>query len=99
MCKFKLSNGAEADLREIAAYTEHNWGVEKRNAYAAEFFNTFAQLAMNPGLAQSADSIRQGYRKYVKGSHVIFFKALDSGCTLIVRILHKRMDVDRQLDK
>ena len=50
----------------------------------------------NPRIGRSAGAIRRGYRKHPCGSHVIFYREIAVGID-VVRILHRRMDVPRQL--
>lgn len=97
MKNFRLSKLADTDLRNIAQYTQVHWGKPQRNEYIQDFFHTFSQLAETPDIAISIDPIRAGYKKYPQGSHVIFFRATESGGIEIIRILHKRMDVDAHL--
>lgn len=94
MKRFKLSVAADTDLRNIAEYTLEQWGEPQRNVYVAELFGAFEKLAENPQLATSAESIRNGYRKFPQGSHVIFFRMSDTHLIEIIRVLHKRMDVE-----
>ncbi|MDE0507194.1 MAG: type II toxin-antitoxin system RelE/ParE family toxin [Gammaproteobacteria bacterium] len=98
MTRFRLSAKADADLRSIAAYTEKQWGRRQRDIYIRELFEVFASLADTPEIAQRIDEIRQGYRKFPQGAHVIFFRESDSLGMEIIRILHNRMDADLHLD-
>ncbi|HEX9625872.1 MAG TPA: type II toxin-antitoxin system RelE/ParE family toxin [Acidiferrobacterales bacterium] len=59
--------------------------------------NCLELLGENPGIGTNADDLRPGYRRFVHESHVIFYRETAHG-VLIVRILHKRMDVDRHLE-
>ncbi len=94
MKRFKLTVAADADLRKIAEYTLNQWGESQRNTYIAELFDAFTSLAESPSIATNADNIRKGYRKFPQGSHVVFFRLSDSSHIEIIRILHKRMDVE-----
>lgn len=98
MRKFKISSTADADLRNIAKYTLEQWGEPQRNAYVSELFEAFDRLAQAPEIAVGIDSIRRGYRKFPQGSHVIFFRQSNSSNIEIIRVLHKRMDVDFHLN-
>nr|WP_194362643.1 type II toxin-antitoxin system RelE/ParE family toxin [Neptunicella marina] len=82
------------DLKEIARFTQHEWGREQRNNYLKQFDTSFNLLAQNPELGKVCDDIRQNYRKFPQGSHVIFYKVTSEQHILIVRILHKSMDVN-----
>lgn len=98
MKKFKISKAANADLRKIAEYTRQHWGTKQRDIYIKEMFDAFSQLAKGPEMAVRMDSVRLGYRKFPQGSHVIFFREGESCNIEIIRVLHKRMDVDAHLN-
>ncbi|MCB1687852.1 MAG: type II toxin-antitoxin system RelE/ParE family toxin [Halioglobus sp.] len=97
MGTYTLTNAARADLKSIATYTQRKWGKEQRRIYSKQFDDTFLVLAGNPETGISSDCIKQGYRKFPTGSHVIFFRVISTAEIQVVRILHKRMDVARQL--
>ncbi|MBE0457364.1 type II toxin-antitoxin system RelE/ParE family toxin [Pseudoalteromonas sp. KG3] len=97
MSKFELSGKAKSDLIKIAKYTQLNWGTAQRNDYLKLLDSTFHQLANEPMLGINCDYIRECYRKQPQGSHVIYYKKHKVQQILIVRILHKSMDVNRAL--
>jgi toxin ParE1/3/4 len=84
-------------MRKIAEYTLQYWGQPQRDAYISELFDAFSRLAKTPQIATTADNVRDGYRKFPQGSHVIFFRSSDSHSIELIRVLHKRMDADVQL--
>lgn len=94
MKPFKLTVSAKADLKDIALFTQRKWGKEQRNLYLKQFDESFWMLSENPVLGRRCDEIRDGYRKFPQGSHVIFYQQTDSKEILIIRILHKNMDVN-----
>ena len=94
MKPFKLTVLAKSDLKDIALFTQRKWGREQRNVYLKQFDDSFWMLSENPDIGKSCDEIRAGYRKFPQGSHVIFYKQTDSQEVLIIRILHKSMDVN-----
>ena len=95
MSIFELSAKAKNDLIKIAKYTQLTWGKAQRNDYLRLLDNTFHQLADEPMLGVNCDYIRESYLKRPQGSHVIYYKILKKRQILIVRILHKSMDVNR----
>lgn len=97
MKKFRLSAEADADLRLIAEHTLARWGQTQRDAYITELFDAFKRLAETPQIAASAEAIRKGYRKFPQGSHIVFFRESQTHNIEIIRVLHKRMDVDAHL--
>jgi toxin ParE1/3/4 len=96
MASFRLTKLAKADLRSIGRYTEKTWGREQRNRYLAQLDGSFHALANNPEKGRSCDEIRQGYRKYQVGRHLVFYRPAEGGIA-IIRILHERMDIDAHL--
>jgi len=97
MRKFLLSTKAKSDLIKIASYTQLTWGKAQRNDYLKVLDNTFELLADEPELGLNCDYIREGYSKYPQSSHVIYYNQLKVSQILIVRILHKSMDVNSAL--
>jgi toxin ParE1/3/4 len=96
MSGYVLSPRAKADLDDIWDYTERNWGAEQAKAYIRLIGAAIQTLATSPARGKACDHIREGYRKYPAGSHVVFFRLTD-GVIDVVRILHRRMDFDRHL--
>ena len=97
MNKFVLTAKAKADLIKIAKYTQSTWGISQRNGYLKILDGTFQLLANEPELGLNCDYIREGYNKYPQASHVIYYKEYKNKQILIVRILHKSMDVSSAL--
>lgn len=93
MKSFQLTLKAKSDLKEIALFTLRKWGRDQRNAYLKQFDGSFWLLAETPSIGKACDEIRAGYRKFPQGSHIIFYKQTGSQQILIIRILHKSMDV------
>lgn len=93
MASFTLTQAALEDLKTIAAYTQQKWGKSQRRVYAQQFDNAFHLLADNQETGITCDYVRNGYRKFPNGSHVIFYRSVADDEIQIVRILHKRMDV------
>jgi len=94
MKAFALTSKAKADLRAIAIFTEERWGKEQRNLYIKQFDDAFHMLANAPLAGKACDYIKNGYRKFPQGSHIIFYKDNNKQKIEVVRILHKNMDVE-----
>ncbi len=90
---FQLSKAAKDDLRMIAHFTEKRWGKIQRNLYIKQLDETFRLLGNNIEAGVSCDYIRNDYRKFPHNSHVIYYKEGLLSRILVVRILHKSMDV------
>ena len=93
---FVLTNQAKDDLKAIGRYTNEKWGREQRNRYLALLDESFQNLASGLLFGHDCAAIRSGYRKLKVGSHVVFYRAIGEDGIEIVRILHRRMDVDAQ---
>lgn len=49
-------------------------------------------------IGRACDEVRTGYRRHAVGSHTLYYRLAGADGIDVVRILHERMDVDRQLD-
>lgn len=98
MGAFSLTAAAKADLKSIAAYSQRRWAKVQRKIYAKQFADAFHMLADTLEAGIACDVIKVGYRKFPIGSHVVFYRALSDTEIEIVRILHKRVDLGRQLE-
>lgn len=96
MSRLRLTPAARADLDAIWNYTVEHWGMDQAEAYVRSLTNAMQLLASSPSLGRKIDDIRQGYLKFPVASHVIFYRAAQDGID-IVRVLHKRMDIDQHL--
>jgi toxin ParE1/3/4 len=97
MGAFTLTNKARGDVKSIAIFTQRKWGKEQRRIYAKQFDDIFQKLSDNPKAGKECDFIKLGYLKFPAMSHIIFYRITSESSIEIVRVLHKRMDVVRQL--
>lgn len=93
---YKLSNKAEQDIRSIYRYTVSNFGQLQAEAYLSGLEETLIQVSNTPKLAQKADDIRKGYRRYLYQEHAVYFIEKNS-YIYIVRVLHQQMKVSLHL--
>jgi toxin ParE1/3/4 len=96
MRTFNLTKAAVQDLKDIALYTEKLWGRDQRNHYLKQLDNRFHKIAKNPSIGKPCDYIKQGYFKLSEGSHIIYYTNITNERVEIIRVLHRRMDVDAQ---
>lgn len=96
MADFLLSRKAEADLGRIADYAIAQFGVRQARSYRDGLLDCFRALAAHPGLGRRADQILPDLSRFEHESHVVFFRHHGAGI-LIIRVLHRRMDVQRHL--
>jgi len=93
MPTYKVTRKAQADLVEMGRYTTKEWGVTQRNIYLKELDNCFSKISENPELGMVCDYITNDYRKFLQGSHLIFYKQNTKNIIEIIRVLHKSVDV------
>ena len=93
MSTFALTQRAKADLKSIAKFTENRWGRRQRYIYIKQFDDTFHVLANTPEIGVDCQYIKENYKKFPQGSHVIFYRVAALKSIQIIRILHKNMDV------
>jgi toxin ParE1/3/4 len=96
MTVYRLRPSAEADLANIWRYTAERWGIAQAESYFRTIIATLDALAATPTLGRSCDEIRAGYRRRSVGVHVVFYR-IERDHIDIARILHGRMDFERQL--
>ena len=94
--EFRLRPAATQDLESIWIYTTEQWGIEQAHRYTDELTKAFKLLANNPEQGGACDEIREGYRRYRVGRHVIYYRIADYGVD-VVRVLHGRMDPPRHV--
>ena len=99
MTRYVLSPAAQADLEQIWDYTCLRWDGDQAEAYVRAIQRSVELVAANPLLGRPCDEVRVGYRRHTAGSHTLYYR-LDPDADLVdvVRILHKRMDVEQHLD-
>lgn len=92
-----LSPAAQADLEQIWDYTYHRWDSDQADEYLRELQRALERAATNPLIGRPCDEIRRGYRKLAAGSHVLSYRVISGGGIDVVRVLHRRMDIDNHL--
>jgi toxin ParE1/3/4 len=89
---YSLTPTADQDIVEIWRYTFETWGVEKANNYLGQIERCLSNLVNQPGLGKKCDEIRQNYRSFHLGHHLIFYRLNLENQIEVVRVLHERMD-------
>ncbi len=93
---FVLTPRAQTDLDEIWDYTVDRWGFGQAETYTRQVWKDIATVADRPTLGRECPEVRRGYRMYPSGSHVLFYRHAADGID-VVRILHERMDYERNI--
>lgn len=90
-----FSPAAVADLEHIWNHSAEYWGPDQADRYTDEIRDACLELASGVKQGRPVD-VRSGYLKYATGTHMIYFR--DHGDRLdVIRILHQRQDVSRNL--
>jgi len=94
---YKIKKAALADLREIAVYTRKTWGKEQEAVYMKGIFTCFERIAKRQTHNRDLSSIIPECVMHKISHHLIIFRWLEDGRPEIIRVLHEKMDVSRQL--
>ncbi|KXK43525.1 type II toxin-antitoxin system RelE/ParE family toxin [Nitrosomonas europaea] len=81
MKHYLLSPEAKTDITNIRQYTTQQWGKTQ---------------ADNPILGRARDEIKEGYRSFSEGNHVIFYRMAGSAIE-VIGIPHQNMDIEQNL--
>lgn len=96
MTRYRLTPAAHRDLSSIWDYTLERWDADQAELYVTEIGAAIERIADQPGRGRRCDEVREGYRCYGIGSHLIFYVNGEGGVN-VIRILHQRMDQSRHL--
>jgi len=94
---YALSPRARRDLSDIWDNSAEQWGAGQADRYVRLIAGACERLASGRITGRSADTVRAGCFRRSVGSHVLFYRARRRGGIEIVRILHRRMDIERHL--
>ncbi|WP_449280674.1 type II toxin-antitoxin system RelE/ParE family toxin [Leucobacter sp.] len=96
MTGYRLTPAARRDFSSIWDFTQESWDVRQAESYVTEIRAAIERIADDPGRGRACDEIREGYRRYGTGSHLLFYIERGEGVD-VIRILHQRMDPTRHL--
>ena len=92
-----LSSKAIEDIEGVINYTIKKFGYDAMLEYHGSLDKCLNTLAQNPNIGLNYDHVGLGYLCFYHRSHVIFYKE-KGGDILIIRILHKSIDVPQHFD-
>lgn len=96
VANYTLRLQARSDLEKIWRYSFHAWGVEQADTYLTALVDRFVWLAENPQLGKKRDDIKQGYRCFPQGQHLVFYTVADDLID-IIGVVHQREDASNHL--
>lgn len=94
--RLALTPRAGQDIDEIFDFAAGAWGVEQAGACIRGLQAALERLTRFTGLGRPIEDIRPGMRLMNAGSHIVIYRIGDDSIE-VMRILHKRMDIDRHL--
>lgn len=94
--RLHLTPSAERDLGSIFDYSEESWGIEQAAAYLRDLHRAMDGLRHFPHMGRAADYLRPGIRLAATGSHIVVYR-IGKDRIDIIRVLHRRMDIDKHL--
>jgi toxin ParE1/3/4 len=103
--KIRLGDEAERDFAEIPKYTHDTFGAQQVAVYRTTLIDALAELASGPDALGSVkrDEILLNLRtvhvarRGRRGRHFIIYRATTDSVIEVIRILHDRMDLVRNL--
>jgi toxin ParE1/3/4 len=95
--KFEISKLALEDLDNIWEYTVEQWSKEQANKYYNEIFSAIDKICDNSDIGKAIDEIKKGHKRTNVKFHMIIYKIKES-TIYIDRILHQRMDIEKNLN-
>lgn len=90
---YVLHKEAEADLRDIAHYTRHTWGMAQALNYKTQLTHCIEALAKGTGFYKPFNTGRYELRMLHCQHHYIFLLPRNNASAVVLAILHERMDI------
>lgn len=89
---YVLTEAAEADLRGIIRYTSGQWGDRQARVYANKLARCLERLASGVGTVKDMGDLFPGLRMLRCEHHYMFALPPADAPTMIIAILHERME-------
>ena len=94
MAKYHLTNKAVEDLSNIWEYTVDTWSERQADDYYNMLIASFQKITENPRLfGLKYEEIAEGLYGYRANNHIILYRIRAYRDILVIRILHRRMDL------
>ncbi len=93
---YVISKMAAADIDEIWLYTVEKWSVNQANRHYNLIFDEIGHICKMPSSGKPRGYIRNGYLASKVKSHLIFYRVINDTVE-VIRVLHERMDIEKQL--
>ncbi len=96
MANYLLSELARQDIISICDYTMDAWGEEQVSKYLSQSEQRFEWLAESPQSGKKRDGVKEGYRSYPEGRHIIFYRITEDGME-VIGVPHQSEDHDQDV--
>lgn len=96
MPSFSFTQEALVDLDSIVQYTLQKRGKGQANNYVQNLNLLASRLAENPTIGKKRNSLRNELYSVPNASHILFYTETLKGI-VIIRVLHKKMDISQHL--
>lgn len=94
--KYRFSSKAKFDINFIWIYTFENWSHEQADKYYNQIVAGIQYLSDNPEIGRDFTHDGKAYKFTKVNSHLIFYRAISESKIEVIRILHKRMDIENR---
>ena len=94
MGKYVLSELARLDIISIGDYTMDKWGPEQVSKYLSKLEQRLEWLSENRKAGKEREEVKEGYRSYPEGRHVIFYRIAEEGIE-IIGLIHQSEDIEQ----
>lgn len=90
---YKISKKALQDLEQIWQYSAQKWSEDQADTYYLQLLDGIEGIVAFPEKGRPIDHVKKGYRFYPVQAHLIFYRLNSANELLVIRILHKKMNV------
>lgn len=95
--KYRFSSKAKFDINSIWLYTYENWSLEQAERYYDQLIAEIEHISEEPDTGRSFVRGGKNFMYVPAGSHLIFYWVNSEMEIEVMRILHKRMDIENRL--
>jgi len=95
---YELSKIALEDIDSIWEYTVQNWSIKQAEQYYKGIISMIKLICKNPEIGKSISEVKETHKRMNIGSHMILYK-FQNDMIFVDRILHKRMDIENNLNR
>jgi len=97
MTKLRIRPLAREDLKKIWRYSYQKWGRRQADSYLNDVGRGINALSHSPDKGKNIDAVKENYRLLRVREHCVVYFLSETDTIDIVRVLGKRMDIDRHI--